>query len=189
MTFNWRPSRFHQSTLPTPLVSRWGYEIACKISEPYCSFVEIWRNQTTMTTFHSFRHWVVVTFFARPPNLLISTKVVKSVLYHYNTFSVYVPKLAWKAHKKYGFNWPQLNGLVICTQSRVCKHISWALFCLDNNNNKKTTTTTFYYSFCYYLLSNCTSQSTNNAKTSRNITRYLYSRGPVRQVSCHWPIS
>ena len=22
-------------------------------------------------------------------------------------------------------------------------------------------------------------------KTSRNITRYLYSRGPVRQVSCH----
>ena len=26
-------------------------------------------------------------------------------------------------------------------------------------------------------------------KTSTNITRYLYSRGPVRQVSCHWPIS
>ena len=25
-------------------------------------------------------------------------------------------------------------------------------------------------------------------KTSTNITRYLY-RGPVRQVSCHWPIS
>ena len=26
-------------------------------------------------------------------------------------------------------------------------------------------------------------------KTSTNITRYLYSRGPVKQVSCHWPIS
>ena len=26
-------------------------------------------------------------------------------------------------------------------------------------------------------------------KTSKNITQYLYSRGPVRQVSCHWPIS
>ena len=26
-------------------------------------------------------------------------------------------------------------------------------------------------------------------KTSTNITRYLCSRGPVRQVSCHWPIS
>ena len=26
-------------------------------------------------------------------------------------------------------------------------------------------------------------------KTSTNITRYLYSRGPVRQVSCHWPSS
>ena len=25
--------------------------------------------------------------------------------------------------------------------------------------------------------------------TSANITRYVYSRGPVRQVSCHWPIS
>ena len=26
-------------------------------------------------------------------------------------------------------------------------------------------------------------------KMSINITRYLYSRGPVRQVFCHWPIS
>ena len=26
-------------------------------------------------------------------------------------------------------------------------------------------------------------------KTSTNITQYLYSRGPVRQVSCCWPIS
>ena len=26
-------------------------------------------------------------------------------------------------------------------------------------------------------------------KTSTNITRYLYSRGPVWQVSCRWPIS
>ena len=26
-------------------------------------------------------------------------------------------------------------------------------------------------------------------KTSTNITRYLYYRGPVRQVSCRWPIS
>ena len=26
-------------------------------------------------------------------------------------------------------------------------------------------------------------------KTSTNIMQYLYSRGPVRQVSCHWPIS
>ena len=41
--------------------------------------------------------------------------------------------------------------------------------------------------YIFYPTAPCRVQIT--PKTSTNITRYLYSRGPVRQVSCRWPIS
>ena len=39
----------------------------------------------------------------------------------------------------------------------------------------------------YYPTALCRVQIT--LQTSTNITRYLYSRGPVKRVSCRWPIS
>ena len=42
----------------------------------------------------------------------------------------------------------------------------------------------YYHYHCYYYYPTAPPRVQITPKTSTNITRYLYSRGPVRQVSC-----